>query len=64
MASVGSSDFTGRIIEAGSGLLSCLGLARSPTVEPEEDPSKLGPILMDLQARARKNAGMDGEDLD
>jgi NAD(P)-dependent dehydrogenase (short-subunit alcohol dehydrogenase family) len=65
MASVQSADFTGRIIEAGSGLLSIAeGWHRGPTIEPEEDPSKLGPILLDLQARARKNAGMDGEDLD
>jgi NAD(P)-dependent dehydrogenase (short-subunit alcohol dehydrogenase family) len=65
MASVESSGFTGRIIEAGSGLLSIAeGWHRGPTVEPEEDPSKLGPILMEMQARARKNAGMDGEDLD
>jgi NAD(P)-dependent dehydrogenase (short-subunit alcohol dehydrogenase family) len=65
MASVGSSDFTGRIIEAGSGLLSIAeGWHRGPTVAPEEDPAKLGPILMELQARARKNVGMDGKDLD
>jgi NAD(P)-dependent dehydrogenase (short-subunit alcohol dehydrogenase family) len=65
MASLESSGFTGRIIEAGSGLLSIAeGWHRGPTVAPEEDPAKLGPILLDLQARARKNAGMDGKDLD
>jgi hypothetical protein len=33
-------------------------------VAPIEDPTKLGPILRDLVKRARKNAGMDGRDLD
>ena len=40
------------------------GWHRGPTVPPEEDPTKLGPILLDLQERARKNAGMNGMDLD
>jgi hypothetical protein len=30
-------------------------------VAPEEDPTKLGPIVADLLSKARKNAGMDGE---
>jgi NAD(P)-dependent dehydrogenase (short-subunit alcohol dehydrogenase family) len=65
IASAESADFTGRIVEAGSGLLAIAeGWHRGPTVPPEEDPAKLGPIMMDLQARARKNAGMDGMDLD
>jgi hypothetical protein len=29
-----------------------------------EDPTRLGPIVDDLVKRARKNAGMDGQDLD
>ena len=65
IASAESADFTGRIVEAGSGLLAIAeGWHRGPTVAPEEDPTKLGSIMMDLQARARKNAGMDGVDLD
>src|SRR3984885_12443452 len=65
IASLESSDFTGRIVEAGSGLLSIAeGWHRGPTVTPEEDPTKLGPIMMELQAKARKNAGMNGLDLD
>ena len=65
MASAESKDFTGRIVEAGGGLLAIAeGWHRGPTVAPEEDPTKLGPIMMDLQARARKNAGMNGVDLD
>ena len=65
IASLESSDFTGRIVEAGGGLLAIAeGWHRGPTVAPEEDPTKLGPIMMDLQKRARKNAGMNGIDLD
>ena len=65
LASLESSDFTGRIVEAGSGILAIAeGWHRGPTIEPEEDPTKLGPILMGLQAKARKNAGMNGVDLD
>jgi NAD(P)-dependent dehydrogenase (short-subunit alcohol dehydrogenase family) len=65
MASVESADFTGRIVEAGGGLLSVAeGWHRGPTAEPTEDPTKLGPIMTELQARARKNAGMDSADLD
>jgi NAD(P)-dependent dehydrogenase (short-subunit alcohol dehydrogenase family) len=65
IASLESSDFTGRIVEAGSGLLAIAeGWHRGPTVAPEEDPAKLGPVMMALQEKARKNAGMNGVDLD
>jgi NAD(P)-dependent dehydrogenase (short-subunit alcohol dehydrogenase family) len=65
IASAESADFTGRIVEAGGGLLAIAeGWHRGPTVPPEEDPAKLGPIMTELQARARKNAGMNGMDLD
>ncbi len=65
LASLESSDFTGRIVEAGSGILAIAeGWHRGPTIAPEEDPTKLGPILLELQAKARKNAGMNGVDLD
>jgi NAD(P)-dependent dehydrogenase (short-subunit alcohol dehydrogenase family) len=65
IASAESKDFTGRVIEAGSGNLSIAeGWHRGPTATPIEDPSKLGPTMMDLQKRARLNAGMNGKDLD
>jgi hypothetical protein len=65
IASLESSDFTGRIVEAGSGLLAIAeGWHRGPTATPEEDPTKLGPIMLALQEKARKNAGMNGVDLD
>jgi NAD(P)-dependent dehydrogenase (short-subunit alcohol dehydrogenase family) len=65
IASEESKDFTGRVVESGGGLLAIAeGWHRGPTATPVEDPSKLGPVMMDLQARARKNAGMNGMDLD
>ena len=65
IASAESTDFTGRIVEAGGGLLAIAeGWHRGPTVPPEEDPTKLGAIMMALQEKARKNAGMNGVDLD
>ena len=65
MASREADDFTGRIVEAGSGILAIAeGWHRGPTATPVEDPTKLGAVLLDLQARARKNAGMNGMDLD
>ena len=65
LASLESSEFTGRVVEAGSGLLAIAeGWTRGPTAVPEEDPAKLGPILMGLLAKARKNTGMNGLPLD
>ena len=65
MASREADNFTGRIVEAGSGILAIAeGWHRGPTAAPVEDPTKLGAVLLDLQARARKNAGMNGMDLD
>jgi len=65
LASRESDDFTGRIVESGGGLLAIAeGWHRGPVGEPNADPSKLGPTMMDLQKRARLNAGMNGKDLD
>ncbi len=65
LASTESSGVTGRVFEASGRVL---GIAeswhRGPTVEPVEDPTTLGPIVADLVGKARKNAGMDGKDLD
>jgi hypothetical protein len=35
---------------------------RAPTAEPTLDPEAIGPIAMDLAARARPNADMNGQD--
>jgi NAD(P)-dependent dehydrogenase (short-subunit alcohol dehydrogenase family) len=65
LASTESSEVTGRIFEAAGGLLAVAeGWHRGPMAEPIEDPTQLGPIVQDLVKRARKNAGMNGQDLD
>ena len=38
------------------------GWHRGPRVEPVDDPTQLGPVVAELLAEARPNAGMDGED--
>lgn len=65
LASEESSEVSGRMFEAsGSVLAIAEGWHRGPTVEPVDDPKKLGPIVKEMVAKARKNAGMNGEDLD
>ena len=65
LASSESSGVTGRIFEATGRLLAVAeGWHRGPGAEPVDDPTRLGPIVADLVARARKNSGMDGRDLD
>jgi NAD(P)-dependent dehydrogenase (short-subunit alcohol dehydrogenase family) len=65
LASAKSSSVTGRVIEAGNGIVAIAeGWHRGPTVEQMSDPAAVGPVLIDMVARARKNAGMDGADLD
>ena len=65
LASTESSDVTGRVFEASGRMLAVAeSWHRGPSVEPIEDPTQLGPVVADLVKRARKNAGMDGKDLD
>jgi hypothetical protein len=65
IASAESKDFTGRIVEAGGGLLAISeGWHRGPTAPWMADPSQMGKVMYDLQSKARKNAGMNGMDLD
>jgi len=65
LASTESRGVTGRIFEASGRMLAIAeGWHRGPTVDPVEDPTTLGPIVRDMVKRARKNAGMDGQDLD
>ena len=40
------------------------GWHRGPTATPLEDPTKIGAVVDELMRTARKNAGMDGQDLD
>ena len=56
---------TGRVFEASGRMLAVAeSWHRGPTVDAVDDPTVLGPIVSDLVKRARKNAGMDGQDLD
>jgi NAD(P)-dependent dehydrogenase (short-subunit alcohol dehydrogenase family) len=65
LASSESASVTGRVFEASGRMLAVAeSWHRGPTAEPVEDPTKIGPIALDRVKRARKNAGMDGQDLD
>jgi NAD(P)-dependent dehydrogenase (short-subunit alcohol dehydrogenase family) len=61
LASTESRGVTGRVFEATPNLL---GVAetwrRGPTVDPVDDPTKLGPVVADLLGRAQPNTRMDG----
>jgi NAD(P)-dependent dehydrogenase (short-subunit alcohol dehydrogenase family) len=63
LASPESREVTGRVFEASGRLLAVAeSWHRGPTTEPVLDPEAIGPIAMDLVARARPNANMDGQD--
>ena len=65
LASEQSAEVSGRMFEASGAMLAIAeGWRRGPSVDAVDDPGKLGPIVADLVARARKNAGMDGQELD
>jgi|SRR5580658_878363 NAD(P)-dependent dehydrogenase (short-subunit alcohol dehydrogenase family) len=65
LASEQSAGVTGRVFQAGNGILAVAeGWHRGPTVDQVDDPTLLGPIVEGLMARARLNAGMNGLDLD
>jgi hypothetical protein len=65
LASTESCSVTGRVIEAGNGIIAIAeGWHRGPTSEQTADAVAVGPVLLDMAARARKNAGMNGADLD
>jgi NAD(P)-dependent dehydrogenase (short-subunit alcohol dehydrogenase family) len=65
LASEDSREITGRVIQIGMGIFSVMeGWHRGPAHAPILDPVELGPVLKDMARRARRNAGMDGLDLD
>jgi len=65
LASAESSGVTGRVFEA-SGRVFAVAESwhRGPVAPPPDDPTKVGPLVADLLARARKNADMNGQDYD
>jgi len=65
LASAESAGVTGRVFEAtGQVLAVAEGWHRGPTAKPVEDPTAIGAVVGELMQQARKNAGMDGKDLD
>jgi NAD(P)-dependent dehydrogenase (short-subunit alcohol dehydrogenase family) len=61
LASEESAGVTGRVFEASGTVLAVAeGWVRGPKQSPEDDPTKLGPIVTELLTGARGNSGMDG----
>jgi len=62
LASTESRSVTGRVFEAaGSHLAVAEGWHRGPQAEPTLAPEAIGPVALDLVARARPNADMSGQ---
>jgi len=65
LASEQSAEVTGRVFEASGRVFAVAeGWHRGPSHAPVDDPLMVGRIALDLVREARKNAGMDGQDLD
>jgi NAD(P)-dependent dehydrogenase (short-subunit alcohol dehydrogenase family) len=65
LASTESAKVTGRVFEATGSILGVAeGWHRGPVVKPVDDPTKIAPLVEELLRTVRKNAGMDGKDLD
>lgn len=65
LASEEAQDITGRVIQAGAGMVAvCEGWRRGAEVDAMEDPVALGPKIRDMVKKSRKNSGMDGMELD
>ncbi len=61
LASDEAEDVTGRVFEASGQFLAVAeGWVRGPSIDPLDDPTKLGALVPDLLAKARGNSGMDG----
>lgn len=64
LASEESRDVTGRVFEAGDGILKMAeGWHAGPGIEPVEDPNELGSKVAELIKRARPNADIWGRDI-
>jgi NAD(P)-dependent dehydrogenase (short-subunit alcohol dehydrogenase family) len=65
LASPESKHITGRVFEASGQVLAIAeSWHRGPVTKPIEDPTAMGPVVAELMRTARKNAGMNGQDLD
>jgi NAD(P)-dependent dehydrogenase (short-subunit alcohol dehydrogenase family) len=64
LASEQSADVTGRVFEAGDGILKVAeGWHAGPGIDPVEDPNELGPQVAELMQKARPNADIWGRDI-
>jgi NAD(P)-dependent dehydrogenase (short-subunit alcohol dehydrogenase family) len=60
-----SREVTGRVFQAGNGIFAVAeGWHKGPEVEQIMDPYQAGKVLAEIAKKARKNAGMNGLDLD
>jgi NAD(P)-dependent dehydrogenase (short-subunit alcohol dehydrogenase family) len=60
-----SREITGRVFQAGNGIFAVAeGWHKGPEIEQIMDPYQAGKALTELARKARKNAGMNGLDLD
>ena len=65
LVSEDSREITGRVFQAGNGQFAVAeGWHKGPESKPILDPRQAGKILTELAKKARKNAGMNGLDLD
>ena len=65
LASEEAQDITGRVIQAGAGMVAvCEGWRRGAEMDQMEDPAELGPKIREMIGKVRKNSGMDGMELD
>ena len=65
LASTDAQDITGRVIEAGAGQGAVLeGWRPGARVDQMDDPEVHGPKIREMIGKIRKNAGMDGRELD
>ncbi len=65
LASKESRHVTGRVFEASGHMLAVAeSWHRGPSIDAIADPTKIGPAVDELVKNARKNAGMNGQDLD
>ncbi|MFT3853964.1 MAG: SDR family oxidoreductase [Ilumatobacteraceae bacterium] len=61
LASEESAGITGRVIEASGQVLAIAeGWVRGPSHAAVDDPTQIGAIINELNAKARKNSGMNG----
>ncbi len=62
LASEESAGVTGRIFEASGRTLAIANMwHRGPTVEPVDDPTRLGPLVEQLMGEAQANSDMQGQ---